>query len=297
MNFKQLEYFCAVAECKSISNAARSLHVAQPPISRQIALLEDELGVCLFTRSNKGVELTEAGQSLYEQSQHMFQHLRMIVDSVRDVNAGIRGQLKIGILYSNAPVVLELLQEYHKQFPQVELYIRLGSPKDLLDDLNHGNLHVLFLRGSTDGVSGLHEKILGDDPVELVLTQELDPYPEQREIPIACLQNIPMCLLRSDDLFGYSNHLLNECQRQGITPNVVCRCYDTPMAMQLVQAGFGVSFLPRSIVDTMANPNIYAKPIAGIQVRSYPTLVWSSSLYYPSCAKSFLAMAQQFQWQ
>ena len=117
MNFKQLEYFCAVAECKSISNAARSLHVAQPPISRQIALLEDELGVCLFTRSNKGVELTEAGQSLYEQSQHMFQHLRMIVDSVRDVNAGVRGQLKIGILYSNAPVVLELLQEYHKQFP------------------------------------------------------------------------------------------------------------------------------------------------------------------------------------
>ena len=62
MNFKQLEYFVAVAEAKSISKAARKLHVAQPPISRQIAMLEDELKVCLFLRTNKGVELTEAGR-------------------------------------------------------------------------------------------------------------------------------------------------------------------------------------------------------------------------------------------
>ena len=72
MNFKQLEYFSAVAEAKSISKAARALHVAQPPISRQLSMLEDELGVCLFLRNNKGVELTEAGRSLYQQSQHMF---------------------------------------------------------------------------------------------------------------------------------------------------------------------------------------------------------------------------------
>ena len=74
MNFKQLEYFVAVAEAKSISKAARKLHVAQPPISRQIAMLEDELKVCLFLRTNKGVELTEAGRSLYQQSQHMFHY-------------------------------------------------------------------------------------------------------------------------------------------------------------------------------------------------------------------------------
>ena len=58
MNFKQLEYFAAVADEGSISGAARELHVAQPPVSRQLALLEDELGVTLFLRTNKGVELT-----------------------------------------------------------------------------------------------------------------------------------------------------------------------------------------------------------------------------------------------
>lgn len=218
MNFKQLEYFSAVAEAKSISMAARNLNVAQPPVSRQISLLEDELGVCLFLRNNKGIELTEAGQCLYQQTQKMFQSLRMMTDSVRDVDAGIRGQVKIGIIYSDVPVMTEHLREYHKLYPQVELYIRMGSPSDLLDDLNRGKLHVLFLRSQTEGVTGLHKKVLGEDPLELVMCRETDPAPGQAEVPIGALEGAPMCLLRSDDLWGYSNYLLNECRREGSPP-------------------------------------------------------------------------------
>ena len=98
MNFKQLEYFSAVAEAKSISMAAKKLHVAQPPVSRQISMLEDELGVCLFLRNNKGIELTEAGRSLYEQSQQMFQNRRRMTDSDRDIAEGVRGLLTLGLI-------------------------------------------------------------------------------------------------------------------------------------------------------------------------------------------------------
>ena len=290
MNLKQLEYFSAVAEAKSISLAARNLHVAQPPISRQLALLEDELGVCLFLRTNKGVELTEAGRSLYRQSQNLFQDMRMIVDSVRDINAGMRGLLKIGMIYSNISIALQYLKEFRAQYPQVELYVRLGSPGDLLEDLNKGDLHLLFLRSSSERGSGLHERILGEDPLEMVMIRELDPAPDQASVPVEALKGVPMCLLRSDDLWGYSNYLIKECQRQGFTPNTTFRCYDTPMAMQLVQAGFGVSYLPRSIVETQPHLGLYTKPIQGISVLSYPTLGWSSNLYYASCVKRFLAM-------
>lgn len=290
MNLKQLEYFSAVAEAKSISLAARNLHVAQPPISRQLALLEDELGVCLFLRTNKGVELTEAGRSLYRQSQNLFQDMRTIVDSVRDINAGMRGLLKIGMIYSNISIALQYLKEFRAQYPQVELYVRLGSPGDLLEDLNKGDLHLLFLRSSSERGSGLHERILGEDLLELVMIRELDPAPDQASVPLEALKGVPMCLLRSDDLWGYSNYLIKECQRQGFTPNTTFRCYDTPMAMQLVQAGFGVSYLPRSIVETQPHSGLYTKPIQGISVLSYPTLVWSSNLYYASCVKRFLAM-------
>ncbi len=294
MNFRQLEYFSAVAQAKSISKAARALHVAQPPVSRQIAMLEDELGVCLFLRNNKGIELTEAGRLLYQQSQQMFQDLRMMADSVRDVDAGLRGELKIGIIYSDVPVVLGHLREYHRAYPQVELYIRLGSPTDLLDDLDRGRLHVLFLRSQSEAPLGLREKVLGTDPLELVMRSETDPAPGQEEVELQSLRGVPMCLLRSDDMWGYSSYLIAECQREGFEPNVVCQCYDTPMAMQMVQAGFGISFLPRSIVGTHPGAGIYAKPIRGIEVHSYPTLVWSGDLYYSNCVKQFISLAKSF---
>jgi len=294
MNFRQLEYFSAVAQARSISKAARELHVAQPPVSRQIAMLEDELGVCLFLRNNKGIELTEAGRLLYQQSQQMFQDLRMMADSVRDVDAGLRGQLKIGIIYSDVPVVLGHLREYHRAYPQVELFVRLGSPADLLDDLDRGRLHVLFLRSQSETPLGPREKVLGTDPVELVMRAETDPAPGQEEVELQALQGVPMCLLRSDDMWGYSSYLIAECQRKGFSPNVACQCYDTPMAMQMVQAGFGVSFLPRSIVGTHPGAGIYAKPIRKIEVRSYPTLVWSDNIYYSNCVKQFISLAKSF---
>ena len=293
MNFRQLEYFAAVAEAKSISRASRELHVAQPPISRQLALLEDELGVRLFLRTNKGIELTEAGRCLYQQSEQMFQNLRMMADSVRDVDAGLRGQVKLGVINSNLPIVIEHLKAYHRAYPQVELYIRMGAPNDLIDDLNRGKLHVLYLRSQSEDSAGLREKILGEDSLELVMNGQTDPAPGQSTVPIKALRGVPMCLLRSDDLWGYSNNLKNECQRAGLSLELVCQCYDTPMAMQLVQAGFGVSYLPRSIVKTMPHSGVYTKPVQGVEAKSYPVLVWAENIYYASCVRRFIAMADR----
>lgn len=293
MNFKQLEYFAAVAEAKSISGAARELHVAQPPVSRQLALLEDELGVTLFLRTNKGVELTEAGQCLYQHSRQMFQSLRTMADSVRDVDAGVRGQLKLGIIYSDVQIATSLMQEYHERYPQVELYVRMGSPGDLLDDLSRGELHVLFLRSQSERSYGLRERVLGEDPLELVMRAETDPAPGQAAVPIRTLRDVPMCLLRSDDLWGYSRDLTDECRRAGFTPNVACHCYDTPMEMQMVQAGFGVGFLPKSIVEAHPGSPVYTKPVLEFAAKSYPILVWEDDPYQSGCVKRFLELAAE----
>lgn len=293
MNFKQLEYFAAVAEAGSISGAARELHVAQPPISRQLALLEGELGVTLFLRTNKGVVLTEAGQCLYQQSRRMFQSLRTMADSVRDVDAGTQGQLKLGILYSNVQIAAGLLKRYHRRFPQVELYVRMGAPGDLLDDLERGELHALFLRSQSERSCGLRERVLGVDPLELVMRSDTDPAPGQQAVPIRALRDVPMCLLRSDDLWNYSRDLLEECRRAGFSPNVVCHCYDTPMEMQMVQAGFGVGFLPKSIAAAHPGSPVYTKPVLEFSARSYPILVWRDDPYQSGCVKRFLELADE----
>jgi len=138
--------------------------------------------------------------------------------------------------------------------------------------------------------------VLGEDPIELVMTSKTDPAPGREEVPIEALRDVPMCLLRSDDLWGYSNHLLNKCQQAGFSLNVACQCYDTPMAMQMVQAGFGVGFLPRSIVETHPNSDIYTKPISGVTAKSYPVMVWSNNNYYASCVKQFIALAGEKNW-
>ncbi len=292
MNFKQLEYFAAVAEEGSISGASRALHVAQPPISRQLSLLEDELGVTLFLRTNKGVALTEAGRCLYQHSRQMFQSLRTMADSVRDVEAGARGQLKLGVIYSDVQTATQLLKQYHAQYPQVELYVRMGAPGDLLDDLGRGELHVLFLRSQSGRSFGLRERVLGEDPLELVMCPETDPAPGQDAVPIQALRNVPMCLLRSDDLWNYSRDLLEECRRAGFAPSVACHCYDTPMEMQMVQAGFGVGFLPRSIVAAHPGSPVYTKPVLEFAAKSYPILVWEDDPYQSGCVKRFLELAE-----
>ena len=291
MNFKQLEYFSAVAEAGSISGASRELHVAQPPISRQLALLEDELGVTLFLRTNKGIALTEAGQCLYQQSRQMFQSLRTMADSVREVDAGARGQLKLGIIYSDVQIATKLLKEYHQRFPQVELYVRMGAPGDLLSDLGKGELNALFLRSQSERSYGLREQVLGEDPLELVMCESTDPAPGAAAVPIQALRDVPMCLLRSDDLWGYSRDLLEECRRAGFAPSVACHCYDTPMEMQMVQAGFGVGFLPKSIVAAHPGSPVYTKPVLEFTARSYPILVWENNPYQSSCVKQFIDLA------
>ena len=250
-----------------------------------------ELGVTLFLRTNKGVALTEAGRCLWQQSRQMFQNLRTMADSVREVDAGLWGQLKLGVIYSDVQIATSLLKEYHETYPQVELYVRMGAPGDLLDDLGRGELHALFLRSQSERSYGLRERVLGVDPLELVMCPGTDPAPGCDAVPIQALRDVPMCLLRSDDLWGYGRDLLEECRRAGFSPNVVCHCYDTPMEMQMVQAGFGVGFLPKSVVAAHPGSPVYTKPVLEFSAKSYPVLVWENSPYQAGCVKRFLELA------
>ena len=288
MKLRQLEYFCAVAEAESISAAARELHVAQPPISRQIAQLEEELGVQLFLRGSKGMALTDAGQSLYRQTQQIFQDIRRVEDSVRSVGMGMSGRIKLGAIYSAMPYALHYIDIYHKAYPQVELLIRLGSPQELLELLSRGELHALFLRTAAREPCDLQERILGEDALELIMREDMDPAPELPEVPIERLEGVPMCLLRSDDLWSYNDFLVQECQRSGFTPNVTCHCYDTPMAMQMVLSGFGLSFLPKSILSTHPGAPLKSKPVRGLPIRSYAVLAWSSAVGSAPCVQRFV---------
>lgn len=290
MTLKQLEYFCAVAQSRNISQASRQVFVAQPSLSRQISLLEEELGVPLLNRTNRGIELTAAGQRLYQHSLDLFSDIQRIREDIQGSDSGLRGHLSVGSVYSNMPLLTQKLRLFRQMYPEIHIYVRLGSPEELIEDLRQHRLHLLLLRKSGADLSEFNVQTLREDPLELITSRQLDPAPELTEVPLQALRGAPMCMLRADDAWGYGEYLSGRCQQAGFDLNVVCQCYDTPMIMQLVQAGIGSSFQPRSIAQTLQNPGVYAKPVQGLRVASYPCLVWQAGGYVSACIRSFLPL-------
>ena len=290
MKLQQLEYICAIVEEGSISGASRRLHVAQPPISRQVALLEEELGIQLFVRQNHGVMLTQAGQKFYQESRRLLQGIDHMVSGIKSLDEGVTGTLQIGLLYSIAPYALPRIMKFHKQYPLVELKISIDTFQGLMRRLQRGDIHLLFTRMDAAEAAGFSTRMIGEDPLELLMTKELDPAPELDEIPIDALREVSFCQLQTDDDWSYSSYLTDECQRHGFLPKVAVQCFSSHIAVQMVLAGFGVSFLPRSIADTVPGSGIYSKPIRDLHPVSPSMLVWNENTYMPPCGRIFLQM-------
>ncbi|MDO5563673.1 MAG: LysR family transcriptional regulator [Eubacteriales bacterium] len=291
MRLKQLEYFMAAAEAKSISLAARKLYMAQPPVSRQISLLEEELGVDLFKRTNKGISLTPAGLSLFRQAKDLFSDINHIVDSVKNHSSGSSGQIKIGTIASNVPYITKNLKGFVAQYPNINIYLRTDTPQALVDDLENGNLNIIFIRKNYYKNPNFSTIEIAKSQIELIMHKSLDPNPNKREVNLKDLNNIPMCTLRTDDIWGYSELFLEECHKVDSFPKIVCECYDTPSIMSLVQAGIGVAFLPKMLLNNMCiSDEVYSKPVKDLHIESPTVIMWTNDAYLSSSVKLFLSL-------
>src|SRR5215475_4450630 len=135
MELRQLRYFIAVAEERHITRAAERLGIQPPPLSRQIKAMEREIGVQLFRRKPRGVELTDAGRALLDDAYAMLAHLDHAFDTARRAARGEQGRISVG--YTSAagfhPLVPRVIGEFQQAFPLVHLTLEENSPFDLLD--------------------------------------------------------------------------------------------------------------------------------------------------------------------
>ncbi len=146
MRYRRLQYFVAVAEELSFTRAAARLHMAQPPLSQQIALLESEIGAELFDRSRRAVRLTAAGAALLPEARRLLADLDRTVRSVRRVAEGAVGRLTIGFVPSAANGCLPAaLRAYRSTHPGVDLVLRENGPDALLRGLHDRSLDVALL--------------------------------------------------------------------------------------------------------------------------------------------------------
>ena len=149
MTTQQIRFFLEAAECLNFTEAAKRLFVAQSTLSKQIALLEDELGLKLFYRSNRTVGLTPAGSLFRGEMEKVEHRLTEAIDRARHVNRGLDGTLSVGILDIIDPslFVSPLLKLFQERYPRVELSISLCGFSKLREGLEKGLLDVGFGKG------------------------------------------------------------------------------------------------------------------------------------------------------
>lgn len=141
MHLKQLHYFIVAAETGHIGRAAEKLNMTQPPLSRQLALLEQAVGAELLTRHPKGVSLTPAGKQYFDDAKRILRSVENAAERARSVAAGNEGSVSIGFMMHAAyNIVPPLTRAFMQQHPKVAMNMREMIPGNLLNEVTEGNV-------------------------------------------------------------------------------------------------------------------------------------------------------------
>ena len=215
MNLKQMEYFVAIVNEGNISAAAKSLHISQPPLSAQMKLLEDELGVVLFERGSRSIFLTEAGKVFYEKALHILHLTTAVSDELQQMGQGLKGPLHLGMISSvQTPRLIRALSSFVSLHPEVTLRISEGNTYELIDQLNSGLIEVGVVRTPLPTES-YQCHFLEAEPMMAVGKPEFFPDPAANSISVASLASCPLIVYRRWEPF------ISHCF-PGTAPDYLC---------------------------------------------------------------------------
>jgi DNA-binding transcriptional LysR family regulator len=278
MELRHLRYFIAVAEERHITRAAQRLNMQQPPLSQQIRGLETELGVALFIRGARGVELTVAGQTLLDEAYAILNAVGTATTRTRQAASGERGKLSIGFTTSAAlhPLVPRIIQAFRQDYAQVELDLHENAAADLTEAVMRRDLHVALLRVPVAQPPGLeflellHEELLAVLPVGHRLLErggadglELGALAQERFI-----------LVRRPGAPGIYQNLILACRAAGFEPVVVAEVAHMLTNINLVAAGAGISVVPASMREINVHQVGYCRLRTTPMLTAPLTLAW-----------------------
>lgn len=260
MEIRQLRYFLAVATELSFTKAAKTLNVSQPPLSHQIASLEEELGALLFERTSRRVELSECGKALLPHVQAIFKHWDEARLHVHRVAQGMVGRLHVGLTGSHflGPFP-RFIREFRQARPAVDLVLHEMPPADQLTALRNFNLDLCFERGVTRHKDLSAQLLWRDDAV--VAMPQGHRLAHRRSIHLRELADEDFVFLRSGSS-TFEKTLCEACRVAGFEPRIVQQVVEVPAVLNLVAAGLGVSVVPGSLArlraDTVASCRLIA---------------------------------------
>ncbi len=254
MDFRQLNYFVAVAQELSFSRAAERLHISQPPLSQQIKLLEQDLGVQLFRRTRRTVNLTDAGSMFLEQATTILRQYATARELCALSVDGRAGKLRIAFTAS-VPIFEQfprLIQAFRKACPNVEMDLLHLSTGEQLLALNSGDVDIGFLRPSLNfrAPPAILAQNLWHDELMLAVAADHRLADPSLDIGMADLAREDFILFPKALGCGLFEHIATLTAAAGFAPRIVQQVRENSTTLALVAAGLGISIVPGTYTHT-----------------------------------------------
>ena len=258
MELRHFRYFVAVAEELHFGRAADRIGIAQPPLSKQIKDLEDEIGVKLFKRTKRRVTLTHAGETFLKEARQILELSETAVRSARRADLGEIGRLVVSFVgsatYSFLPYAL---RSFRTRFPHVELFLRELTTYEQLDALHKKAVHASFLRQPIKDDALFIETLLQESFIVALPSRHA----------LASGTSIPLQMLAPEDFVMFSrqqgttfhDQVVSLCHQAGFSPKVVQEAVHIPTVLGLVSAGMGVTLVTASVQRLQLAGVVYRK--------------------------------------
>lgn len=241
LEIRDLRCFVALAEEMHFGRAAQRLNLAQPVLSRKIARLEGDLGGQLFDRTRAQIKLTPAGTTLLLRVRDVLRRFGEMAEETRNVAGGKQGVLEVGFVSSATFSVLpDLVREYHRRYPMVEVGFRHMNKAMLFHALIERRVHAAITRGGIDDAEVVN--ILVSREEIILAIPDGNPLARARVVDLADLTEMPFVIPKQ----AVDDQIRRVCTQAGFKPTIVQEPEDLHTSLSLVAAGLGVALVPES---------------------------------------------------
>lgn len=259
LDFRQLQFFVAVAEEKSISRAAVRLNISQPPLTRIIHAIEKTVGAPLFVRTARGVTLTIAGEALCLEAKRLLELAYGAVERIRSVAKGEAGHLAIGgfgaVMLDAVP---RFLGYFRKQYPSIAISLQTLNRSDQIQALRAGRIDAAFTRRGANPPDISSEPFMPETLVAAVPIT--DPLAEHTKIRLSDLSGRSLIVQGSGPRPNFTDSLLAMCSNAGFYVSEIQSAGDSVTAVALVAGGFGVALVASS-ASSLRLPGVAYLPV------------------------------------
>lgn len=246
MEIRQLRYFLAVAEELSFGRAAERLLMSQPPLSRQIQQLEQELGVELFHRTKRKVELTAAGTAFLPEVRQVLTQAETAIQVAQRASRGEIGRLVVGFEASSTyDVIPASLKQYRESFPDVDLEVYGMTTEEQFDALLKKRIDLGFMVSPVKDERFNIETIL-EEPLTVALPEH-HPLTTQDQVQIQDLEHEPFITFQRNRGCGLYDRTIVACQQANFSPIIVQEADEMQVILGFVAAGMGIALLSASV--------------------------------------------------